>query len=64
MSSIVPTPQHSKPPSDSSMTETMCPLKSRGYKADFEYANGAFHVSGSEHAFRENELIVVEHGRT
>lgn len=45
------------------MTEAVRSLKARGFEADFEYAEGAFRIAGSEGAFKENELSIVEHHR-
>lgn len=38
-------------------------MKARGFDADFEYVDGVFRVTGSERAFRENDLSIVEHHR-
>jgi hypothetical protein len=47
----------------STMAEAVRSLKARGFEADFEHADGAFRVAGSERAFGENELRIVEHHR-
>lgn len=47
----------------SGMTEAVRSLKARGFEADFEYVGGAFRIAGSERAFKENELTIVEHHR-
>ena len=47
----------------SSMTEAVRSLKARGFEADFEYVEGAFHIAGSERALKESELSIVEHHR-
>lgn len=47
----------------SSMSEAVRSLKARGFEADFEYAEGAIRIAGSEHSFKESELRIVEHHR-